>query len=53
MILKFAEAYDWGVVNTFFFKEKHIITYKNERNRSQVDYLVIKREMLKSVKIVR
>lgn len=44
-ILEFAEAYDLGIVNTIFKKRaEHIITYKNEGNKSQVDYLLIKKK---------
>lgn len=46
--LEFAEIYDFGIVNTFFKQRGvHIVTYKIVGNKSQIDYLLIKREILK------
>ncbi len=43
-ILQFAQAYDLGVVNTFFQnKMEHIITYKNGGRWSVIDYILIRR----------
>ena len=42
VILKFAQAYDLGVVNTFFQKKmEHLITYKSGERRSVIDYILI------------
>ena len=37
-ILQFAQAYDLGIVNTYFQKKvEHLITYKNGERRSVID----------------
>ncbi len=51
MILKFAQAYDLGVVNTFFQKKmEHLITYKSGGRRSVIDYILIRRNDISNVK---
>ena len=41
-ILQFAQAYDLGVVNTFFQKKmEHLITYMSGGRRSVIDYILI------------
>ena len=48
-ILQFAQAYDLGVVNTFFQKKlEHLITYKSGGRRSVIDYILIRRNNISS-----
>ena len=50
-ILQFAQAYDLGVVNTFFQKKmEHMITYKSGGRRSVIDYILIRRNNITKVK---
>ena len=50
-ILQFAQAYDLGVVNTFFQKKmEHLITYKNGGRRSVIDYILIRLNNISKVK---
>jgi hypothetical protein len=40
-IFDFASLYELAIINTYFRKiEEHYITYKSERNRSQIDYFI-------------
>lgn len=42
-ILMFSEAYNLGIVNILLKRrDEHIIAYKSRRNKSQVDYLLVK-----------
>ncbi|KAF0763813.1 craniofacial development protein 2-like [Aphis craccivora] len=44
-VLDFATAYDLAIVNTYFRKKKeHYVTYKNGRNKSQIDYFMVRTE---------
>ena len=50
-VLRFAEAYNLGIVNTFFQKqEEHIITYKSGNRRTTIYYILVKRTDLKAAK---
>ena len=50
-ILQFAQAYDFGVVNTFFQKKmEHLITYTSGGRRSVIDYILIRRNTISKVK---
>ena len=50
-VLRFAEAYNLGIVNTFFQKqEEHLITYKSRNRRTTIDYILVKRTDLKAAK---
>jgi hypothetical protein len=50
-VLRFAEAYDMALVNTYFKKpERHLITFKSGRVQSQIDYVMVRRNELKKVK---
>ena len=47
-ILQFAQAYDLGVVNTFFQKKmEHLMTYKSGGRRSMIDYILIRRNNIR------
>ena len=49
-ILQFAQAYDLGVVNTFFQKKmEHLITCKSGGRRSVIDYILIRRSNISKV----
>ncbi|KAM0997763.1 hypothetical protein ACFX2C_007613 [Malus domestica] len=44
-ILDFAMAYDLFLANTFFKKrEEHVITYKSGSSKTQIDFLLMKKE---------
>ena len=48
-VLRFAEAYNLGIVNTFFQKqEEHLITNKSGNRRTTIDYILVKRTDLKA-----
>ena len=48
-VLRFAQAYNLGLVNTFFQKqEEHLITYKSGNRRTTIDYILVKRPDLKA-----
>ena len=50
-VLRFAQAYNLEIVNTFFQKqEEHIITYKGGNRRTTIDYILVKRTDLKAEK---
>ena len=50
-VLRFAQAYNLGLVNTFFQKqEEHLITYKSWNRRTTLDYILVKRTDLKAAK---
>lgn len=50
-VLDFATAYDLAIVNTYFRKrEKHYVTYKSGRNKSQIDYFMVRRGNAKQCK---
>ena len=50
-ILQCAQAYDLGIVNTFFQKKmEHIITDKSGGRRSVIDYILIRRNNISQVK---
>ena len=50
-ILRFAEAYNLGIVNKFFQKqEEHLVTYKSGNRRTTIDYILVKRTDLKAAK---
>ena len=50
-VLRFAESYNLGIVNTFFQKqEEHLITYKSGSRRATIDYILVKRTDLKAAK---
>ena len=42
-VFRFAEAYNLGIVNTFFHKqEEHLIAYNSGNIRRTIDYIVVK-----------
>lgn len=45
-----SEVYDLGIVNTFFEKKNEHITYKNKGNKLQIDYFLVRIELLKEFK---
>ena len=50
-VLRFARAYNLGLVNTFIQKqEEHLITHKNGNRRTTVDYILVERTDLKAAK---
>ena len=50
-ILECAESLNMALVNTFYEKSKeHLITYKSGGHATQIDYVMVKRADLKSVK---
>ena len=50
-VLRFAEAYNLGIVNTFFQKhEEHLITYKSGSRITTIYYILVKRTDLKVAK---
>jgi len=52
-ILRMAQAHDLAVVNTFFKKkEEHLLTFKSDASRSQIDYFLVQRAELKGVKVL-
>ena len=47
-VLRFAQAYNLAIVNTFFNKrEEHLITYKRGQRSSTIDYILTRRPNLK------
>ncbi|KAK3553786.1 hypothetical protein QTP70_011156 [Hemibagrus guttatus] len=50
MVVDFAKRMDMGVVNTYFQKmEEHRVTYKSGGRRTQVDYILCRRDNLKEI----
>ena len=50
-VLRFAQAYNLGIVNTFFRQqEKHLITYKSGNRRTTIYYILVKRKDPKAAK---
>ncbi|KAK3540256.1 hypothetical protein QTP70_029123 [Hemibagrus guttatus] len=50
MVVDFAKRMDMAVVNTYFQKrEEHRVTYKSGGRRTQVDYIVCRRDNLKEI----
>ncbi|KAK3536314.1 hypothetical protein QTP86_002939 [Hemibagrus guttatus] len=50
MVVDFAKRMDMGVVNTYFLKrEEHRVTYKSGGRRTQVDYILCRRDNLKEI----
>nr|XP_034840840.1 craniofacial development protein 2-like [Maniola hyperantus] len=50
-LLQSASAFDMVIVNTFFEKrDQHLITYQSGNHRSQIDYFLISRKNLNTVK---
>ncbi|CAK1595770.1 unnamed protein product [Parnassius mnemosyne] len=51
VLLQAACAFDLAVVNTWFQKrDQHLVTYKSGHHATQIDYLLIRRNQIKSVK---
>ncbi|XP_065315168.1 uncharacterized protein LOC135924046 [Gordionus sp. m RMFG-2023] len=49
-VLKFAQAFDLALNNTYFRKkESHLITYESGARKTQIDYMLISRRRLKDV----
>ena len=49
-VLRFAQAYNLAIVDTFFNKrEEHLITYKSGQRSSPIDYILTRTPNLKSV----
>jgi hypothetical protein len=54
MLLEFAEAMELAVVNTWFRKDiGKRVTYASSGNKSQIDYVLVKRSNLSSVKDIK
>ncbi|KAK3553084.1 hypothetical protein QTP86_031352, partial [Hemibagrus guttatus] len=50
MVVDFAKRMDMGVVNTYFQKrEEHRVTYKSGGRRTQVEYILCRRDNLKEI----
>ncbi|KAK3542298.1 hypothetical protein QTP86_021960, partial [Hemibagrus guttatus] len=50
MVVNFAKRMDMAVVNTYFQKrEEHRVTYKSGGRRTQVDYILCRRDNLKEI----
>ena len=50
-VLRFAQAYNMGLVNTFIQKqEEHLITYNSGNRRTAIDYILVKITDLKAAK---
>ncbi|KAI5734873.1 hypothetical protein M8J77_011455 [Diaphorina citri] len=50
-IVEYALAFDLGITNTFFEKrDEHLITYKSGPHKSQIDYIMCRRNHLREVK---
>ena len=49
-VLRFAQAYNLGIVNTYFQKQEHLITYNSGHRRTTIDYILVKRTYLKAAK---
>ena len=49
MVVDFAKRMDLAIVNTYFKKDKHRVTYKSGRKSTQVDYVMCKRRNLKEM----
>ncbi|KAK3543975.1 hypothetical protein QTP70_032735, partial [Hemibagrus guttatus] len=50
MVVDFAKRMDMAVVNTYFQKrEEHRVTYKSGGRRTQVDYILCRRDNLKEI----
>ena len=50
-VLRFAEAYNLGIVNKFFQnQEEHLITHKSGNRRTTIYYILVKRTDLKAAK---
>ena len=48
-ILRFVQAYNLGIVTTFFQKqEEHLITYNSGNRRTTIDYILVKRTDMKA-----
>ena len=46
-ILEFAVAHNLVVSNSLFTKrESHLVTYHSGKNQSQIDYILVKRDIL-------
>ena len=46
-ILEFAAAHNLVVSNSLFTKrESHLVTYQSGNNQSQIDYILVKRDIL-------
>ena len=54
MLLEFVAAMGLCVVNTWFSKDKsHKVTYESGGNRTQIDYVLVRREDLAAVKDIK
>jgi len=54
-VLDFAVAYDLLVVNSFFRKENHLVTFKNGSLKTQIDYVLTRvdnRRFCKDYKVI-
>jgi len=55
-ILGFAVAYDLAIVNSYFKeKEEHLITFKSESTKTQIDYFLMRtndRRMCRDCKVI-
>ncbi|XP_047501811.1 uncharacterized protein LOC125047577 [Penaeus chinensis] len=50
-VLECAESLDMAFVNTFYQKkDEHLITYKSGQHATQIDYMMIRRADMKSVR---
>ena len=53
-ILDLGDMFDLAICNTFFVKpENHLVTYESGGNKSQIDYVLVRRSDLKLVKNVK
>ncbi|KAJ0175133.1 hypothetical protein K1T71_009274 [Dendrolimus kikuchii] len=50
-LLEMATAYDLAILNTYFKKkDEHLITYKSGNNKTQIDFILTRRNKMNTVK---
>ena len=50
-LLESCESLDLAVTNTFFTKRReHLITYRSGEHRTQIDYILVRRDELKKIR---
>uniref|UniRef100_H2ZTY1 Endonuclease/exonuclease/phosphatase domain-containing protein n=1 Tax=Latimeria chalumnae TaxID=7897 RepID=H2ZTY1_LATCH len=50
-VLRMAQAHNLAVVDTYFKKQEHyLVTYRSGNTQRQIDYILVKRQLLKRVK---
>ena len=49
MVVNFGKRMDVAIVNTYFKKDEHRVTYKSSRKSTQVDYVMCRKKNLKEM----